>query len=310
MTYDGPDLAEVAELTGLTPDEVVDAHTGTPWRVAFGGFAPGFAYLVGRRPAAAGAASDEPRTRCRPGRSGWPGEFSGVYPRASPGGWQLIGRTEVRCGTSTGNRPRCSAPASPCGSRRHDRPGGPAGGPVLVQDAGRPGQAAIGVGASGAADRASYALANRLVGNGAGAAALEVALGGLEIEAVDGTAWCCVTGAPVAATADGRAEPTGAVLALRPGARLALGRPRRRGCAATSRCAAASTGRGARLAVPRHARRSRPGAARRVGDRLPVGGARPRTSGSTPSRCSRTTTARCCGYVRGPRADWVRDRTC
>ncbi|MDQ6524346.1 biotin-dependent carboxyltransferase family protein [Nocardioides sp. LHD-245] len=98
------------------------------------------------------------------------------------------------------------------------------GGPCLVQDAGRPGHAAIGVGASGAADRASYALGNRLLGNAVGAAALEVALGGIEVEA-DGVVWVCVTGAPTPLTLDGRAEPTGAVLALRPGRRLRLDLP-------------------------------------------------------------------------------------
>jgi biotin-dependent carboxylase-like uncharacterized protein len=97
-------------------------------------------------------------------------------------------------------------------------------GPCLVQDAGRPGHAAIGVGVSGAADRSSYALANRLLGNAPGAAALEVTLGGLEVEAT-GVVWVCVTGAPAPLTVDGRAEPTGAVLALRPGQRLRLGLP-------------------------------------------------------------------------------------
>lgn len=98
------------------------------------------------------------------------------------------------------------------------------GGPCLVQDAGRPGHAAIGVGSSGAADRASYRLGNRLLGNRDGAASLEVMLGGLEVEAT-GVAWVCVTGAPVPLTLDGRSEPTGAVLALRPGQRLHLGTP-------------------------------------------------------------------------------------
>jgi len=96
---------------------------------------------------------------------------------------------------------------------------------ALIQDAGRPGQAAIGVGRAGAADRSSYALANRLVGNDASAAALEVVLGGLEVEAVGGTAWLAVAGAPAPLLLDGRSEPTGAVLALRPGSRLALGLP-------------------------------------------------------------------------------------
>ncbi|GAB4008024.1 5-oxoprolinase subunit C family protein [Nocardioides ultimimeridianus] len=98
------------------------------------------------------------------------------------------------------------------------------GGPVLVQDAGRPGHAAIGVGASGAADRAAYELGNRLLGNEPGAAALEVVLGGLELE-VTATTWIVVTGAPVTLRIDGRTEPSGVVLPVRPGERLRLGVP-------------------------------------------------------------------------------------
>jgi KipI family sensor histidine kinase inhibitor len=93
VVYDGPDLDEVAELTGLGVDGVVAAHTGTPWRVAFGGFAPGFAYLVDGDPRLAVARRAEPRTTVPAGSVGLAGEFSGVYPRPSPGGWQLIGRT-------------------------------------------------------------------------------------------------------------------------------------------------------------------------------------------------------------------------
>jgi KipI family sensor histidine kinase inhibitor len=93
--YDGPDLEEVARLTGLTPDEVVAAHTGTAWRVGFGGFAPGFAYLVGGDPRLVVARRAEPRTRVPAGSVGLAGEFSGIYPRESPGGWQLIGSTDV-----------------------------------------------------------------------------------------------------------------------------------------------------------------------------------------------------------------------
>lgn len=98
------------------------------------------------------------------------------------------------------------------------------GGLCLVQDAGRPGHSAIGVGVSGAADRASYALANRLLGNQEGAPALEVVLGGLEIEATHGV-WLCVTGAPVPLLVGGRAEPTGAVIRLGAGERLRMGAP-------------------------------------------------------------------------------------
>jgi KipI family sensor histidine kinase inhibitor len=95
VTYDGPDLAEVAELTGLGADGVVAAHTGTPWRVAFGGFAPGFAYLVDGDPRLNVSRRAEPRTTVPAGAVGLAGEFSGVYPRPSPGGWQLIGRTDL-----------------------------------------------------------------------------------------------------------------------------------------------------------------------------------------------------------------------
>lgn len=95
VTYDGADLHDVARLTGLTADEVVTAHTATPWRVAFGGFAPGFAYLTGGDPRLSVPRRIEPRTRVPAGAVALAGEFSGIYPRESPGGWQLIGSTHA-----------------------------------------------------------------------------------------------------------------------------------------------------------------------------------------------------------------------
>ena len=95
VVYDGADLEEVARLTGLTPDDVVAAHTAAPMRVGFGGFAPGFAYLVGGDERLNVPRRAEPRTRVPAGSVGLAGEFSGVYPRESPGGWQLIGRTDA-----------------------------------------------------------------------------------------------------------------------------------------------------------------------------------------------------------------------
>lgn len=95
VTYDGPDLEEVAALTSLPPDEVVAAHVGGLWRVAFGGFAPGFAYLSGGDPRLDVPRRAQPRTTVPPGAVGLAGPFSGVYPRSSPGGWQLIGRTDT-----------------------------------------------------------------------------------------------------------------------------------------------------------------------------------------------------------------------
>ena len=93
--YDGPDLDDVARLTGLTPDEVVSAHTGRSWRVGFAGFAPGFAYLVDGDPRLDVPRRATPRPRVPAGAVGLAGEFSGIYPRPSPGGWQLIGRTDL-----------------------------------------------------------------------------------------------------------------------------------------------------------------------------------------------------------------------
>ena len=93
--YDGPDLDEVAEVTRLTPDELVAAHTGVQWRVAFAGFAPGFAYLAGGDPRLQVPRRSEPRTSVPAGSVGLAGEFCAVYPRSSPGGWQLLGHTSA-----------------------------------------------------------------------------------------------------------------------------------------------------------------------------------------------------------------------
>jgi KipI family sensor histidine kinase inhibitor len=95
VVYDGDDLAEVAELTGLTTQGVVDAHTAKPWTVGFCGFAPGFAYLVGGDPRLAVPRRSDPRPSVPAGAVGLAGEFTGIYPRRSPGGWQLVGRTDA-----------------------------------------------------------------------------------------------------------------------------------------------------------------------------------------------------------------------
>ena len=95
VRYDGPDLDEVGRLTGLGTTGVVAAHTGTAWMVAFGGFAPGFAYLTGGDGRLRVPRRDRPRPSVPAGAVGLAGEFSGVYPRASPGGWQLLGTTDA-----------------------------------------------------------------------------------------------------------------------------------------------------------------------------------------------------------------------
>lgn len=95
VVYDGADLAEVARLTGISEREVVREHTGFEWTVAFGGFAPGFGYLSGGSSRLEVPRRTESRTKVPTGSVGLAGTFSGVYPRESPGGWQLIGRTEL-----------------------------------------------------------------------------------------------------------------------------------------------------------------------------------------------------------------------
>ncbi|OLT48271.1 allophanate hydrolase [Saccharomonospora sp. CUA-673] len=95
VVYDGPDLADVAELTGRPERDVIAEHTATEWTVAFGGFAPGFGYLTGQGWPLDVPRRAESRTRVPVGSVGLAGTFSGVYPRSSPGGWQLIGRTEL-----------------------------------------------------------------------------------------------------------------------------------------------------------------------------------------------------------------------
>jgi KipI family sensor histidine kinase inhibitor len=95
VVYDGPDLAEVASHTGLTTAQVIDAHTSTLWRVGFAGFAPGFAYLVDGDPRLRVPRRAEPRTSVPAGSVALAGEFSAIYPRQSPGGWQLIGHTDA-----------------------------------------------------------------------------------------------------------------------------------------------------------------------------------------------------------------------
>lgn len=91
----GPDLDEVARLTGLTPDAVVAAHTGTELTVLIDGFAPGFAYLGGLPSALDVPRLGTPRTRTPAGSVAIAGPMSGIYPADLPGGWRVIGRTTV-----------------------------------------------------------------------------------------------------------------------------------------------------------------------------------------------------------------------
>ena len=95
VRYDGADIDEVAELSGLSAREVVQRHLATEYTVAFCGFVPGFAYLTGLDPALRLPRRETPRTQVPAGSVAIADEYTGVYPRSSPGGWRLIGRTDL-----------------------------------------------------------------------------------------------------------------------------------------------------------------------------------------------------------------------
>jgi KipI family sensor histidine kinase inhibitor len=263
--YHGEDLAEVAQILGITPDEVVRRHTGSEYTVAFTGFAPGFAYLSGGHPSLNVPRRSTPRTRLPAGAVGLAGTFSGVYPQASPGGWQIIGATPVAMWDIDRDQPALlqpgyrvrfvdiatnsiassAYPSSATGQKDSKTASGrtplalAAGQPALqvrttglltvFQDLGRHGQAGQGVSASGAMDQAALKAANRLVGNASNAAALETVGGGLQLRSVGETV-VAVTGAdaPITlAASDGRrwAVPRCEAVALADGDILALGQP-------------------------------------------------------------------------------------
>lgn len=258
VEYDGEDLAVVAEAWGCTIAEVAARHAAVEWVCAFSGFAPGFPYLVPASiiddPVAAPPLPALPRratsrARVPAGSVALAAEYCGVYPRESPGGWQLIGRTDAVLWDAARERPALIAPGDrvrfapvAVGGPSGRRPGGavrdappaptaPArtlrvldpGPRTLVQDLGRPGLAHLGVGSAGAMDRAAHRLANRLVGNPEDAATLEVLLGGLVLVLPEG-AWVAIAGGTGPVSLDGRpVAPRTAVRADRDGAELRLG---------------------------------------------------------------------------------------
>jgi KipI family sensor histidine kinase inhibitor len=93
--YDGEDLGEIADATGLSVETVIGLHSSAEYRVAFCGFAPGFGYLTGLPLELHLPRRASPRTRVPAGSVAIAAEYSAVYPRSSPGGWHLIGRTDA-----------------------------------------------------------------------------------------------------------------------------------------------------------------------------------------------------------------------
>jgi len=95
VTYDGEDLAEVAAFCRMRPLDVVELHSRAEYTVAFIGFQPGFPYLLGLPAELAVPRLASPRVKVPPGSVAIAGEYSGIYPDATPGGWRLIGRTDT-----------------------------------------------------------------------------------------------------------------------------------------------------------------------------------------------------------------------
>jgi KipI family sensor histidine kinase inhibitor len=112
VVYDGDDLDEVAGEVGLTPDDVAALHSGADYVVRFCGFSPGFAYLDGLPQQLHVPRRREPRTAVPAGAVGLAGEFTGIYPRRSPGGWRLIGRTDLALWDVTRPEPALLAPGT------------------------------------------------------------------------------------------------------------------------------------------------------------------------------------------------------
>jgi KipI family sensor histidine kinase inhibitor len=112
VRYDGPDLAAVADAVGLSAGEVVELHCSGSYVVRFCGFAPGFAYLDGLHYRLHVPRRSDPRTSVPAGAVGIAGEFTGVYPRPSPGGWQLLGRTELPLWDPAAREPALLAPGT------------------------------------------------------------------------------------------------------------------------------------------------------------------------------------------------------
>jgi KipI family sensor histidine kinase inhibitor len=111
VCYDGPDLAEVAALTGLTPEQVIERHQAADYRVGWMGFAPGFGYLTGLDPALAAVPRlATPRQAIPAGSVAIAGGLAAVYPAASPGGWRLLGRTTARLWDARRDPPALLAP--------------------------------------------------------------------------------------------------------------------------------------------------------------------------------------------------------
>ena len=250
----GPDLLGLATARSLHPDDVVAIHAGTAYRVFMLGFLPGFAYLGPVDERIAAPRRSTPRVHVPAGSVGIAGRQTGIYPRESPGGWQIIGRTPVALFDPDRDPPALLAPgdtvhfvpASPAEVRFEPpvRASGPAAAPAAsrsitvirpgmlttVQDPGRWGYQTLGVPVSGALDMVAFRMANALAGNARDAASLEVTIMGPELRVEQATR-VAIAGADLSAALDGTAVAPPCVVTARPGSVLRFG-PTRSGARA------------------------------------------------------------------------------
>lgn len=248
----GPDLAQVAQATGLPPGEVIRRHGAVEHLCHLIGFTPGFPYLGGLDPALDLPRMASPRLDNPPGAVALAGGQTGVYPLGGPGGWWVIGRTPwllydphrdpatlVQAGDLVRFVPsqETNFPSPPPLSLNWEAKGSEAcevlspGAFTTVQDAGRWGRQSQGVPLSGAYDQAALAWANLLVGNDPGDAALEITLLGPRLKVLR-PAVVAVAGGDLGLSIDGRTAPNHRALALAPGQVLAFRGPRHGGARA------------------------------------------------------------------------------
>lgn len=223
VSYDGEDISQVAEILGITTQEVVQRHTQNDWKVAFIGFAPGFGYLNSdQQPFGSIPRLSTPRKRIPSGAVALAGEYTGVYPKDSPGGWQLIGHTTATMWDIYRNPPALLLPGNSvvfkdakqgaqvsvpkhiiaCNHELPEQSSLPnhvlkilsTGMQTLVQDCGRCGQFAMGVGVGGALDVGAMQMANQCVGNALDDAVLEILNGGFKAQVLAPTV-IAITGA-------------------------------------------------------------------------------------------------------------------
>ncbi|MGZ3726376.1 MAG: 5-oxoprolinase subunit PxpB [Pseudobdellovibrio sp.] len=241
VNYDGEDLPEVSQITGISRQEVIQRHSEAEYRVAFLGFAPGFPYLLGLPKSLACPRKKNPRLKVPAGSVAIAGEQTGIYPTDSPGGWQLIGRTCVSLFDLKKSSPSLLQPgdrvrftvssksvvmqidqSAPAAEKKEavlkiENPGFFS----LIQDQGRFGWAHLGVSPGGAADSLALRLGNQLVGNNETAAAIEMTSTGANFIFLKDT-WIAVTGADGIPTLDGLPIAMWTSLPVCAGQRLAV----------------------------------------------------------------------------------------